>query len=139
MSNSGAAIIVGVWLVIAGAVAVLAGLTGARRRRRLRATGQMAWGMVLPPRAVSVDADPVFAHVSVQYELPDGRVIERLQARPGRARASWQPGQRVLVWYDPADPGDVVVYGSDGRWSDRLFIAVGAVAVVAGTILAGFA
>jgi hypothetical protein len=45
----------------------------------------------------------------------------------------------VLVWYDPADPGDVIVYGSDGRWSDRLFIAAGSVAVVAGTILAGFA
>jgi hypothetical protein len=68
----------------------------------------------------------------IQYSLTDGRVIERLCPRPVR-RAAWPAvGQRVPVWYDPADPTDVLVNGWDGRYSDLAFLAVGVFFIVFG-------
>jgi hypothetical protein len=52
--------------------------------------------------------------VSVQSALDDGRVIERVHARPVRRSAAGRPGQRVLVWYDPADRPMYSFYGSNG-------------------------
>jgi len=62
-------------------------------------------------------------------------VIERRHVRPARRSAALSPGERVLIWYDPADPGDVLVYGSDGRWSDWLFLTAGALLVIVGVLL----
>lgn len=133
------AVILGVWLAVAGGVAVLAGLAGARRRNRLRRSGRPAWAMILPAPVTTPDADPWLASVRVQFELEDGRVIERVQAVPSRRPGAWRPGRHVLVWYDPADPSDVLVYGSDGRWSDRILLTAGGLAILAGTILTGYA
>ena len=69
--------------------------------------------------------DPRFEPLTADA-LDDGRVIERVQPRTVRRSAASRPGERVLVWYDPADPADILVYGRDGRWSDRAFLTVGA-------------
>ena len=45
-------------------------------------------------------------------------------------------GQKVLVWYDPADPQDVLVYGRDGRIADLGFVLAGTVFVLAGAAIA---
>jgi hypothetical protein len=130
-------VVFGVWLALAGGVALLAGLAGTRRRHRLRDKGQTAWAMVLPVPADSDNPSSGSAQVSVQFALDDGRVIERRHARPVRRSAALRPGEQVLIWYDPADPADVVVYGSDGRWSDRAFLTAGALFVIVGVTLAG--
>ena len=68
--------------------------------------------------------------------LADGRVIERPGGRrPGRTSAL-APGQRVLVWYDPANPDDVLTYGRTGRRSDWTFLAAGLLLIVAGAVIA---
>jgi hypothetical protein len=35
----------------------------------------------------------------------------------------------VLVWYDPEDPQDILVYGREGRFIDRAFLAAGLIFV----------
>ncbi|HEX8007267.1 MAG TPA: DUF3592 domain-containing protein, partial [Trebonia sp.] len=55
------------------------------------------------------------------------------------ASKTLRPGQSVLVWYDPKDPMDVLVYGREGRLSDRMFVAAGVVLVLAGVAIAVFA
>ena len=44
--------------------------------------------------------------------------------------------QRLLVWYDPADPTDVLVNGWDGRYQDLVFLAVGVSFLVFGVSIA---
>ena len=128
-------VVLGVWLALAGAIAIAAGLGGARRRQRLHTKGVTAWAMVVPTPTDPDDPARGSAPVSVQFALDDGRVIERRHARPARRSAALSPGERVLIWYDPADPGDVLVYGSDGRWSDWLFLTAGALLVIVGVLL----
>jgi hypothetical protein len=131
-------VVFGVWFLLAGGVALLAGLAGFRRRRRLKATGHTAWAMVLPTPSDAAGGGAGSSGISVQFALEDGRVIEHAHARPVRRSAARRPGERVLVWYDPSDPSDVLVYGSGGAWSDRAFLAVGAVLVIVGAVFAGF-
>ena len=40
------------------------------------------------------------------------------------------------IWYDPADPTDVLVNGWDGRYGDRAFLAVGFFFIVLGLAVA---
>lgn len=129
-------VVFGVWLVLAGVIALLTGLAGAQRRRRLRSRGMTAWAMILPTPSGSEEAHRGSSGVSVQFALDDGRVIERAHGRRARRSGALQPGERVLVWYDPADPGDVLVYGADDRWSDRVFLTLGLVLVVVGVVIA---
>jgi hypothetical protein len=47
------------------------------------------------------------------------------------------PGERVLIWYDPADPADpadVLVHGRRRRLSDLVLLAVGVCFVAAGVV-----
>ena len=130
-------VIVGVWVALAGAVAVLAGVTAARRRRQLRGEGQTAWAtVVLAPDHPREPGGGSPAQVSVQFALDDGRIVERRYGQPGRGRHPLNPGQKVLIWYDPADPGDVLVYGSGGRLADLPFVAAGLFFVAVGVGLA---
>jgi Protein of unknown function (DUF3592) len=174
------------WFVLPGAVAVLAGLSGMRRRRRLRRSGLTAWAMIVTvpgetaapgvapsdpvstdtvssnavpsemvpsstasPNAVPLNTGPSNAgrsttgepgrlagrRLAVQFELPDGRIIERPFAAAGRRSAAYRPGGKVLIWYDPDDPGDVLVYGRGGRRADRVFLAVGLLFVALGAVM----
>jgi hypothetical protein len=125
------AIAVGVWIALAGALALLVGVAARRHARRLRGTGVRAWATAVHrphPRGSQ--------RVSLQYTLADGRVLER--PLPARRAALLSPGKKVLVWYDPKDPTDVLVYGRDGRMSDLAFIIVGLTFMIIGTVIAAF-
>jgi Protein of unknown function (DUF3592) len=124
-------VVEGLVLALGGALAGLTGLTGLARVRRLRRGGQAAWATIVP--ALRGEDEP--ERMSLQFALADGRVIER----PGgqRPRRTLAPGQKVLVWYDPADPGDVVTYGREGRRTDLAFLAAGLVLIAVGLVLAG--
>jgi Protein of unknown function (DUF3592) len=123
---------IGFWFAVVGGIAALAGLTARRRAVRLRRTGQSAWGMIVPSPVSLGEADGWPHRNLIQYSLADGRVIERICPRPVRKAASPAVGQRVPVWYDPADPTDVLVNGWDGRYSDLAFLAVGVFFIVLG-------
>ena len=101
------ATVVGIWFGLAGVLAVLVGLTGMHRVRRLRRGGVETWAVAVP--WPSADGE---RQVALQYTLPDGRVIEKLAV--GKS-AALLPGERVLIRYDPADPEDVLVYGHRRR------------------------
>ena len=130
-------IVIAIWLALAGGLAALAGLAGMRRIRRLRRDGLTAWAVAVPA-PVPPDESPSGSsgRVHIQYMLADGRVIDRLAPAQSRKTVSLQPGQKVLVWYDPKDPDDVLVYGQWGRTGDRVFVAAGALFVLVGAGIA---
>jgi hypothetical protein len=135
------ATVLGIWFAIAGVVPVVAGLAGRHRVRRLRRDGVKAWAVAVPQPATDVDrADeerPGERRVALQYRLTDGRVLDK--PAPGATRkTAFRPGQSVLIWYDPADPFDILVHGRDGRVSDLMFMAAGAVFMLAGAGIAVF-
>jgi hypothetical protein len=72
----------------------------------------------------------------VQYRLADGQVLERIVPAAGLRKAPLPPGQKVLIWYDAEDPGDILVYGRWGCTADWAFVAAGVVSVLAGVIIA---
>jgi hypothetical protein len=126
-------ILIGAWFALAGGLAVLAGLCAMRRVRRLRRDGLATWAMAVPPPACAgeqPDGSP--RRPLIQYTLTDGRVVERISPAPARRTASLHPGQKVLIWYDPKDPQDVLVYGREGRFADRAFVAVGVLFMLLG-------
>jgi hypothetical protein len=132
-------IVLGVWVAIAGGVAALAGLSGIRRVRRLRRDGVAAWAL---PVTEPVPEDQLSSgppqRMLLQYSLEDGRVIERsARARVTRS-ATLRPGEPVLVWYDPTDPDDVLIYGRWGRVTDRAFVTVGTLLILIGAAMAIF-
>jgi hypothetical protein len=132
-------IAIGVWFALAGGLAALVGLSGMRRARRLRRDGLSAWAMAVPPPvSAGEDSGGSSRRILIQYALPDGRVLERISPEPIRRAAALHPGEKVLVWYDPQDPSDVLVYGREGRLSDRTFVAVGALLMLAGAGSAAF-
>jgi hypothetical protein len=61
------------------------------------------------------------------------RVLE--ETLTGKA-AALLPGERVLIWYDPTDPADVLVHGRQRRLSDLVLLAVGVFFVAAGAVTA---
>lgn len=42
----------------------------------------------------------------------------------------------MLVWYDPEDPQDILVYGREGRFIDRAFLTAGLIFVLIGAGIA---
>jgi Protein of unknown function (DUF3592) len=129
--------VIGIWFALAGGLAALAGLTGRRRVRRLRRSGLSAWAMVLPsPVSAGEDPGGSSGRALIQYVLEDGRVIERICPGPARKAASLGSGQKVLVWYDPADPWDILVHGRAGWYADGAFVAVGMLFVLIGAGIA---
>jgi uncharacterized protein DUF3592 len=128
------ATVVGVWFALAGVLPVLAGLSGRHRARRLRRGGVKAWAVAVP-WPLADDEGP--RQIALQYTLADGRVLEKLAS--AGAGKPLRPGQSVLVWYDPADPQDILVYGHEGRWSDLMFVAAGAAFMLAGAGITVFA
>jgi hypothetical protein len=132
-------IIFGVWFAVAGGVAMLAGLSGMRRVRRLRRSGLTAWGLpVTAPVSAGRQSDDSPDRMLLQYTLADGRVMERIAPPPTRKSALLRPGEKVLMWYDPEDPDDVLIYGRWGRATDRAFVGAGALFVLIGAAIAIF-
>jgi len=122
----------GVIVVLGGALAALAGATGLARIRRLRRSGLTAWATIVP--ALRGGDEP--ERILVRFAVAGGRVIERPSGRPSGRRRRLSPGQKVLVWYDPADPDDVVTYGRTGRWLDWAFLAAGLLLIAVGLVIA---
>jgi len=121
------ATVVGLWLALSGVVPALAGLAGLRRVRRLRRRGVQVWAAAVPDSAPGGERE-----TALQYLLPDGRTVEKLGT--GKT-AALLPGERVLIWYDPADPLDILIQGRDGRVSDLVFLVIGAALVAAGAVI----
>jgi hypothetical protein len=118
---------VGIWMALSGVLPALAGLGALRRGGRLRRRGVQAWAAAVP------DSSPDGKRgTALQYRLPDGRTLEKLGA--GKT-AALLPGERVLIWYDPADPQDFLVRGHDGRRSALVFVIAGAALVAAGAVI----
>ncbi len=133
-------ILVGVLVALPGGLAALAGLSAMHRTRRLRRGGVSTWAMAVPSPAAANEQGNGSAHRTlIQYQLTDGRVLEQICPRSAGKAASLLPGQRVLIWYDPGDPQDVVVYGREGRRADSAFVLVGALFMLVGTGIAVFA
>jgi hypothetical protein len=130
-------VVVGVWFAVAGAVAAVTGLYGIRRAWRLRHDGVRTWGMaVRPPFASQHGPDGSGGQLMIQYTLVDGQVMERLTPRPARKQAAPREGEPVAVWYNPDDPGEILVYGRETRRSDLAFLIAGVLFVVLGAALA---
>jgi Protein of unknown function (DUF3592)/Mu transposase, C-terminal len=72
----------------------------------------------------------------IQYALADGRVVERVSPGSARRARMLRPGEQVLVWYDPEDPEDVLVYGREGRAADLAFVIAGALFIMLGAGIA---
>ncbi|HYV76551.1 MAG TPA: DUF3592 domain-containing protein [Streptosporangiaceae bacterium] len=126
-------VVIGVWFALAGGLAALAGLTAMRRARRLRRGGCPVWAVALPrPVGVDEEAGGSPGGTVIQYTLADGRVVERLSPGSARKAAMLRPGQKVLVWYDPEDPQDVLVYGREGRAADLAFVVAGVLFIMLG-------
>ena len=126
-------IVIGIWFALAGGLAVLAGLTARRRARRLRRAGSPVWAVALPrPASAAEEAGGPPGRTVLQYTLADGRVVERPSPGSARKAAMLSPGQKVLVWYDPDDPQDVLVYGREGRAADLAFVVAGALFIALG-------
>jgi hypothetical protein len=123
-------IAIGIWIALAGFVSVVVGLSGLRRVRRLRRDGVKAWAVGVPMPLADEEG-----RVALQYTLADGRVIEKLTPA-ATGKAALRPGQSVLVWYDPADPLDVLVHGRDRRVQDLVFAVTGAVFLLGGLAMA---
>jgi Protein of unknown function (DUF3592) len=118
------ATVLGIWIGLAGALPVLVGVTGMRRVRRLRQRGVKTWAVATPR--------PDGGGMMLRYTLPDGReLVKFTAARTGSLR----PGQGVLIWYDPDDPADVLVYRREGRASNLVFLLVGLVFVAIGAVI----
>jgi hypothetical protein len=121
------ATVLGIWFALAGVISAIVGLTGKRRVKRLRRDGVQAWAVVVPSHPADGERE-----VALQYTLPDGRVLEKYSAERIGALL---PGERVLIWYDPADPLDVIVRGREGRAADLVFVVAGAALLAAGAVI----
>jgi hypothetical protein len=132
-------ILVGILIALPGGLAVLAGLSARRRARRLRREGEPAWAMAISRPALP-DEQPGRSpdRTLIQYQLADGRVLELVSPAPVRKTAVLSPGQKVLVWYDPEDPQDVLVHGREGHLADRAFVAAGILFMLLGIAIATF-
>jgi hypothetical protein len=126
---------VGVWIALAGLVAALPALGGLSRRRRLRGGGRSVWATVVPVGVAEAERAPP-RRLSVQFTLDNGRMVERPCPRPTRKSSALIPGEKVLIWYDPADPGDMLVPRRDGLRSDLVFLLLGLAFVTIGLVLA---
>jgi Protein of unknown function (DUF3592) len=118
-------------MALTGVPAVLVGLFARRRTRQLRRDGVRVWAV-----AMHQPHDAGGQLVTLQYRLADGRVVEESAPTRARRRTPLLPGNKVLIWYDPADPAEILVYGREGRASDLAFMVVGAILALAGTVIA---
>jgi len=134
-------VLVGIWFAIAGAVAVLAGLSAMRRADGLRLRGVAAWATVArgPDPAGDVpdggDPDP---GLLIRYTLADGRPMEQPCPASLRKSSALIPGEKVRIWYDGTNPDEVLISGRDGHYGDWAFAITGILLILAGTGIARF-
>lgn len=130
-------ILMGIWLAAGGAVACLAGYSGIRSARRLRRLGVSTWALVVPrPRSSECDVGGQSGGTLIQYSLAGGQMLERYAPRR-IGKSSWlSPGERVLVWYDPDDPQNVLLSGRASGVADIAFVLAGMAFILIGVVIA---
>lgn len=126
----GAVIAMAGFTSLSGAVALLTGLVGLRRIRRLRRTGVDVWAMVKRTGPVG-DADR--PRPLLQFTTEDGLVVEVGSPVPASRRRPLAEGSHVLVRYDPDDPGELVLYGHERASWEYAFTGLGAVFLLVST------
>src|SRR5262249_45982935 len=131
-------IAIGLFLVIPGCLAVLVGWSSMRRLQRLRNHRVAVWAAIVPLPEPAGEREG-HGRTLLRYTLEDGRIVERPQPGSARRGATLEPGRTVLIWYDPADPEDVLVFGRYGRLTDWAFVIGGLLLVLSGIIVAAVA
>ncbi len=112
-----------------GLVALLAGAYGLRQTRRIAASGEAVTALVKPPPQGA-------ERPLLQFETLDGRVMEVSSPLAPSKRLPLEPGTEVRIAYDPADPRDTLLLGSERVRVDQGFVWAGAALVVLGAVLA---
>ncbi|MEZ0109212.1 hypothetical protein ABH920_003222 [Catenulispora sp. EB89] len=118
-------VVLGCVLLLGGLIALLAGALDLRWRRHVRADGVAVFARIVD-RPLGPEDSPDGYRPILAFTTEDGRPVEIFS--PRRVQ-----GEAVLVHYDPADPAQVVVYGSRGR-ADVAFVVAGVVACVGAVV-----
>jgi hypothetical protein len=118
-------VVLGCVLLLGGLIAFLAGALDLRWRRHMRDEGVAVFARIVD-RPLGPDDSPDGYRPLLAFQTEDGRAVEVFS--PRRVQ-----GEMVLVHYDPADPAQLVVFGSRGR-VDVAFVIAGVVACVGAVV-----
>lgn len=121
----GDVVVLGCVLLLGGLIALLAGALELRWRRRVRADGVAVFARIVD-RPLGPEDSPDGYRPLLAFTTEDGRPVEVFSPRQ-------VTGEAVLVHYDPADPGRVLVFGTRGR-VDVAFVVAGVVACVGAVV-----
>ncbi|MEQ4205484.1 DUF3592 domain-containing protein [Actinopolymorpha sp. B17G11] len=136
---SGRAAVVGLLPVLAplGVGLVFGGIGWGRVRRvvRIQRSGVEASGVVVGETTSRTRDGIAVHHPVVRYVLPDGQWVDVPSFRGTVSRRA-QQGQQVVVRYDPADPGKMLLRGDGPEPVFVIFAIVGAVALAASVAIA---
>ncbi|WP_225080186.1 DUF3592 domain-containing protein [Streptomyces sp. CoT10] len=127
-------VIMAVFAACGGCVMTLAGLTGLRQTRRIERTGIWAWALVKSnPEARG--EDPQSSRPLLQFSTEAGQVVKIGSPVPPTRRRPLRDGDVLLITYDPADPGSIVVHNRERRLLDYGFIAAGTLVLLLALVL----
>jgi hypothetical protein len=118
-------VVMGCVLLLGGLIALLAGAMDLRWRRHIRAEGVAVFARIVD-RPLGPEDSPDGYRPILAFTTEDERAVEVFSPR----RVS---GEVVLVHYDPADPAQVLVYGSRGN-VDVAFVVAGVLACVGAVV-----
>ncbi|MFJ5156693.1 DUF3592 domain-containing protein [Streptomyces sp. NPDC088353] len=127
-------VVIAVFAACGGCVMALAGLTGLRQTCRIERTGVRAWALVKRNPGAPGE-DPSSPRPLLQFSTEAGQVVEIGSPVPATRRRPLRDGDTLLITYDPADPGTVVVHSRERRLLDYGFIAAGTVVVLLAVVL----
>jgi hypothetical protein len=136
--SAGGAVVLAVFAACSGGMMALAGITNLRQTRRIERTGVRAWALV-KRNPGSRDDDPSPARPLLQFTTEDDRVVEIVSPVPATRRRPLHDGDTLLITYDPANPGTIVVHNRERRLLDYGFIAAGTLVVLLTLVLVGLA
>ena len=124
--------VLGMVILLGGVVSLVAGITGRRRARRIRAEGETAWAtIVAAPR--HPEYEPSAYRPLLRFETSDGRAVEVYSPSPPTKGRPLVEGRKVLVHFDPADPTQVMLHGGRER-ADAAFVILGATAILGAVV-----
>lgn len=121
-----------------GVVFFSVGVHMVRSTRALRRSGAKAYGQVVRLDTSSGSNGRTLYHPVVNWYTADGSLVE---GSPGIGKGwivNFRPGTRVLVHYDPKDPGRMAIEGYSGG-SEWLFAVLGACLLVGTVAVAAMA
>ncbi|MGW4564368.1 hypothetical protein ACWEN3_18765 [Streptomyces sp. NPDC004561] len=131
-------VVMAVFAACGGCVMALAGLTGLRRTRRIERTGVKAWALVKRNPQARGD-EPSSPRPLLQFSTETGQVVEIGSPVPATRRRPLHDGDTLLITYDPADPGTVVVHSGERLLLDYGFVAAGTLVLLLAVVLVDLA